>query len=247
MATAELNSEATREPQIKISRKKQVLFTVVIFVVFLLALEGVFRLLGVESDVPSVKVGAGLYRESNKSVRYEYTPGWDGIHAGGRVHINSAGWRGKDFSPIKPPGTIRILGIGDSVTFGKAVNDEDVFLARLEEMLNDDGGPHFETINTGHEGLNTVDELQYFNESGMMKLDPDAMVLGFTVSNDAESTPNRRAYRRLKRTATLSLRITESDWFKTLSDSSRIARVLGRGALWVRSKELSRINTDRSL
>jgi hypothetical protein len=111
-------------------------------------------------------------------------------------------------------------------------------------MLNADGRPHFETINTGHEGLNTADELQYFNDRNMMKLDPDAIVLGFTVSNDAELTPNRRAYRKLKRTATVSLRISESDWFTTLSDWSRVARVLGRGALWISSKELSRINSD---
>jgi hypothetical protein len=57
----------------------------------------------------------------------EYMPGWRGYHAGVTVRINSAGWRGKEFSPQKTEGTIRILGIGDSFTFGKAV-EEDIYL-----------------------------------------------------------------------------------------------------------------------
>jgi hypothetical protein len=177
-------------------------------------------------------------------VGFEYTPGWEGMHAGARVHINSAGWRGKDFSAAKPPGIIRILGVGDSFTFGKAVNDEDIFLVQLEQMLNAGGGPKYEALNSSHEGINTAAELQYFNEYGMLKLDPDVVVLGFVVSNDAETTPNRREYRRLRRTATLSLRITESDWFTALAERSRIAQVLARGAEWISTRKLSQINAQ---
>lgn len=185
-----------------------------------------------------------MYQRANNAVGFKYTPGWEGIHAGATVHINSAGWRGKDFSQTKPPGTFRILGVGDSFMFGKAVDDDDVFLAQLERKLNCGADPRYETLNAGHEGINTTTELQFFNECEMMKLAPDVVILGFTVSNDAELTPNRRAYRERKHKATLSLRITESDWFSSVSEKSRLAALLARGAEWVSSKELSKINAE---
>ncbi|HEY3134791.1 MAG TPA: SGNH/GDSL hydrolase family protein, partial [Blastocatellia bacterium] len=244
MLEAQSTGKAVQRPQIKLSKKKKVLFTAVIFVVFLFLLEGSLRLIGVKPPEAGLPVGVGLYRPSNNSLGFGYTPGWDGMHAGGRVHINSAGWRGRDFAQAKPPGTFRILGIGDSFTFGKAVNDEDVFLAKLETILNSDCDPKFETLNAGHEGINTAAELQYFNEYNMIKLAPDVVVLGFTVSNDAELTPNRRAYRQRKRTASLPLRITESGLFRDLSEKTRIAGLMARGAEWASSKELSRINAE---
>jgi hypothetical protein len=232
MIEVESSSEGLKRSRVKLSKKKQILFATMVFTVFLLVLEGLLRLLGVGSVAPSMQTGIGSYRGSNNSIGFEYTPGWEGIHAGARVHINSAGWRGNDFSPTKPSGTFRILGVGDSFTFGKDVNDEDVFLAQLERMLNSGGGARFETLNAGHEGINTATELQYFNECEMTNLAPDVVILGFTVSNDAELTPNRRVYRERKRNATLSLRITESDWFRNLSEKSRLAQVLARGADW---------------
>lgn len=244
--TTEVESKANtlQTPQIRLSKKKQLLFAVVLFAVFLLALEGVLRLLGIGAVDPSQKIGAGLYQVSNNAVGFEYTPGWEGVHAGATVRINSAGWRGKEFSLIKPPGTIRILGIGDSFTFGKAVNDNEVFLARLEEMLNEDDAVHSEVLNAGHESIDTVQELEYFKEREMLKLEPDAVVLGFTVSNDAQAKSNRRIYRRGRREATLALRVSESGWFRALSEKSRIAAVLAYGAEAISSKELSKINSE---
>jgi hypothetical protein len=193
----------------------------------------------VSPEGPELKETPGLYQEANNAIGFEYTPGWDGYNAGGRVHINSAGWRGKEFSPVKPKGIIRILTVGDSFTFGKAVDDEDVFAAQVEEMLNGDVGPRFEVINAGHENMNTTKELRYFEEREMIRLSPDVIVLGFTVHNDAEATSVRRQYRKLKRNAGPLLTITESDWVRTLSESSRIVRILRHGALWASDDELS--------
>jgi hypothetical protein len=244
MTTEVSSTEAPKTPQIRISKKKQALFAFILFTLFLLALEGLLRIIGVGAEDPSQKIGAGLYRVTNNSFGFEYTPGWEGIHAGARVHINSMGWRGRELSPTKPPATIRILGIGDSFTFGKAVNDEDVFLVKLEQMLNDDGAANFEVLNAGRESADTVQELEYFKNRELLKLEPDVVVLGFTVSNDAQGTNNRRLYRRARRDATLALKISESAWFKALSEKSRIAKVLEHGAEWASSKELSRINTE---
>ena len=49
-----------------------------------------------------------------------------------RYAHNSLGWRGPDVSRPKPPGTFRILGLGDSFTYGAGVDAAETYLARLE-------------------------------------------------------------------------------------------------------------------
>ena len=41
-----------------------------------------------------------------------------------RIRINNLGFRGRDLSERKPPGTFRILCLGDSYTFGDHVDDD---------------------------------------------------------------------------------------------------------------------------
>jgi hypothetical protein len=228
-------------PAFKLSKKKQALFSVIIFLVFLLLLEGLLRLLGIPPDGADLKNSGGIARKAENSIGYQYMPGWSGYHAGGLVHINSAGWRGPEFSPDKPAGTIRILGVGDSFTFGRAVDDEDIFLVKLGQMLNGEGGPRYETINAGHENVNTVKELRYFKEREMMKLRPDAVVLGFTVHNDAQEVKNRAMFRRHKRRASWLLRLNESDKAEELSESIHLVRILRAGIEWAYKDELSDI------
>jgi hypothetical protein len=54
-----------------------------------------------------------------------------------RVHINSHGTRGPEFSADKPANTIRILSLGDSRTFGWGLADEETYSRRLEQLLRE--------------------------------------------------------------------------------------------------------------
>jgi hypothetical protein len=227
--------EKTAAPPLVISRKKKALFTLIIFAIFLVVFEFALRLAGLP---PTLRTDPGLItvpadREED-ALGFEYTPGWSGYYTGAFVTINSAGWRGKEFSRTKPAGVVRLLGLGDSYTFGKAVGDEEVYLAQLEEILNRDGGARYETINTGHDGVNTHEELRYFKKHDMMGLGPDCVVIGFTVGNDAELTfwDNRKILRSKLRDKSFMLDVTESDWFRGLKQYSRIAGILGAGADW---------------
>ncbi|HLG13418.1 MAG TPA: hypothetical protein VJH03_02690 [Blastocatellia bacterium] len=243
--TEDVESAGPARPdlRIKLSKKKQALFLSVIFVVFLLALEGALRLFGIPADSPRLRNDGGLVRASKGVLSREYTPGWSGWHAGAMVHINSVGWRGEDFSEQKSKGTFRILGVGDSFTFGRAVNDEDVWLERLEQMINNEDGPRCEAINSAHEGVNTSRELKYFKAREMLKLSPDVVVLGFTVHNDAQREgshrKNKALYRAFRRRASLPIRISDSNWFKGMADQYRIARLLSLGTEWAYRDELT--------
>jgi GDSL-like lipase/acylhydrolase family protein len=239
MSEVALDTSVASAPPVRISKKKQLLFSFVIFVVFLALLEVALRILGIPTELKDLRYDPGLRRQGRGSY---YTPGWSGYHAGAMVRINSAGWRGKEFSAEKPDGTIRIFGVGDSLTFGRAVNDDEVFLAKLEELLNaGKDGATYETINSGQEGINTVKELRLFEKRDVLKLEPDVVVLGFTVHNDAHSArnKNREVYRRLRRSATLPLKVVGSDRFGKVADTFRLAKALKLGVEWAYRRQLN--------
>lgn len=71
------------------------------------------------------------------------------------VAINSDGLRGREINTPKPPHTFRILAVGDSVTFGYGVREEDTYVKVLERRLNEgeSGGREFEVLNGGTLGV----------------------------------------------------------------------------------------------
>lgn len=230
--------------EITISKKRLVLYDALIFVIFLVLLEGALRLAGIPASHLELRNDGGLVQPADNSIGYEYASGWSGYHAGARVRTNSLGWRGREFSIQKPEGTIRILGIGDSFTLGRAVEEEDTYLEKLAQMFNTASVNRYETINAGHENVNTADELRYFKEREMMKLKPDVVVLGFTVHNDAELSKNGAKLRRHKREAALPLRVAEGEWFKGVASSCRIAALLRDGVKLAYRDEISEFYFD---
>jgi len=226
----------------KISRKKQAVFLLLIFLVFLILLEGALRLVKLP---PTLRQDEGMIKRVDNAINMKYTPNWQGYSAGVKVRINSAGWRGKEFTPQKPAGTVRIIGVGDSYTFGKAIEEEDTYLVQLENLLNQEGGKQVESINTGHDGTNTFQEFRYFKERDMLSLNPDVVILGFTVPNDTELAfyDLRFMLRNRLRDKSLLLNITESSGFKSFAQSCHIAQILQKGANWA-NKDLI---TDESI
>ena len=76
------------------------------------------------------------------------------------VFINHLGIRDPELAPSPPPGTQRIIVLGDSFTFGQAVSDEALFSTRLERSLNNrHPGVRYEVINAGVPGYGTAQEL----------------------------------------------------------------------------------------
>lgn len=90
----------------------------------------------------------------------------------------------------KPPGVFRIAGLGDSQMFGWGVGDEEVYLRRLEVLLNQraraTGDPRrFEALNFAVPGYNAVMEVATF-EHKALAFAPDLVVVHF-VRNDLEA------------------------------------------------------------
>jgi lysophospholipase L1-like esterase len=101
------------------------------------------------------------------------------------VDINSHGLRGPETTYQKPPGTFRILNLGDSIVMGWGVREEDTYGRRLESLLNEAGNrdTNFEVINAGVPGWNLENASAYLQAAGL-NYEPDLIFLGITLAND---------------------------------------------------------------
>jgi lysophospholipase L1-like esterase len=98
--------------------------------------------------------------------------------------INALGFRGPETTLAKPPGRFRIVGLGDSFTFGTGVRVEHTFLAVLEKRLAEaQGAEGIEVLNLGVMGFDTPQEVALLRQLGL-ELGPDFVVICFFL-NDA--------------------------------------------------------------
>lgn len=107
--------------------------------------------------------------------------------------INSRGWREREVAVHKAAGTFRILGIGDSVTFGQGVAREDTYLARLEALLG--AKRPVEVLNTAVPNYNAQHYRALVEDPSLFALEPDLLLLGF-AKNDAVSAAESAALHR---------------------------------------------------
>jgi lysophospholipase L1-like esterase len=106
------------------------------------------------------------------------------------VKINRLGLRGYVPPFEKPAGTFRIVALGDSITFGKGINrEQDRFPELLASLASKRLGVKVEAINLGYLALNTVEEREMLQKTGM-KFHPDVVVLGY-CPNDPETFMQR--------------------------------------------------------
>lgn len=108
------------------------------------------------------------------------------------IKTNSLGLRGKEISTRKPEGKIRIAGLGDSVTDGFFVDNDDTYPAQLEEMLNKEGY-NAEVINAARGGGSIDKEYTILREI-LIPLKPDIVLLTFVTNDifDIKGTPRER-------------------------------------------------------
>jgi hypothetical protein len=96
-----------------------------------------------------------------------------------RIRTNSLGMREREVELRKRAGRKRVLIVGDSIAFGTGVEAEWRFSDFLSRALGED----VEVLNAGVCGWGTDQELLYFERMGR-KLDPDLVILTFTMAND---------------------------------------------------------------
>lgn len=111
-----------------------------------------------------------------------------------RGPTNSLGYRDRERSPAKPPGTRRVVALGDSFSWGVGVEFEDAWPQRLERGLARHRGEAWEVVNLSREGMNTVEQAEQLATEGLA-YQPDLVVLGYCLndSEDEGAAETRRA------------------------------------------------------
>ena len=148
------------------------------------------------------------------------------------VDINAHGLRGIETTYEKPPGTYRILNLGDSVVMGWGVREEDIYGQQLEALLNEraSGDLRYEVVNAGVPGWSLDNALAYLQAEGL-KYEPDLVVLDVTIANDING-----------RSALLA--VDEPGVFRWLSVHTYFWPFLQSQAAWAKARAQGRDRVD---
>jgi len=101
------------------------------------------------------------------------------------VRLNTWRFREQEFELAKPDGIYRIAVIGDSITFGQGIEEEDRFTNLLGKYLNEKNNKYrYEVLNFGRPGAETIDHIVVLKDL-VLKANPDFILLQWFI-NDFE-------------------------------------------------------------
>lgn len=159
-------------------------------VLFLLMVEVGVRLYtryAIVYDVEMVRYANEVKIQSgNPRIGHVHRPGASAVLMGVPVEINADGLRDRDYAVARGGGE-RIVLLGDSLTFGWGVAEEQTFGTLLEEELSRHRPT--EVLNFGTGNYNTEQQVNLFLDEGL-KYRPDRVVVFYFI-NDAEPTPRK--------------------------------------------------------
>ena len=124
-----------------------------------------------------------------------YVPGATGTTGVAPVTINNLGLRDEyDYPFEKQPGCFRVLGLGDSMTFGKGVAEPETYLGRLEDRLKQRyPGRCIEVLNAGQPNTNFFMQWIHYKLK-WWQFNPDLVLVGFFVYNDTQLEEEEEPY-----------------------------------------------------
>jgi lysophospholipase L1-like esterase len=136
----------------------------------------------------------------------------------GELTVNSLGFRGPEFPADKPPGTCRIVCMGDSVVFGRyAPSDDLVWTALLQERLTRRWGRPVQVINAGVPGYSVETNIKLLRLR-ILPLHPDLIIV-CQVVNDLNNTSSRVFGPQSDRPKSAgSRRLTPEQWLDAFRD-----------------------------
>jgi hypothetical protein len=136
-----------------------------------------------QSSMHALSLGDIVQPSPHAGIVYELKPNVRGQFMGQPIAINSQGLYDYEYSRRKEPGTLRIVGLGDSSLFGWGVPLEDSTLKVLERRLNEESrGQKFEVLNFAVPGYNTAIEAEVFVRK-CLEYEPDLVLLSFNTND----------------------------------------------------------------
>jgi lysophospholipase L1-like esterase len=172
--------------------------TLSLFMVFLF-LELIIRLTYEFKFKPKGRANLPISRTyklaENKHLLYELLPNSRAKINGNDYIINAFGFRDKKYR-LRKTNRMRILFVGDSVTYGWGISLDETYHKRLEKLLNDKGYD-VDVMGMGIPGYNIVQEYHLIKDRAL-EFNPDILVLQI-VPNDFERTVKIQTFREGKK------------------------------------------------
>ncbi|HEX6885714.1 MAG TPA: SGNH/GDSL hydrolase family protein [Planctomycetota bacterium] len=113
----------------------------------------------------------------DRHLNWRLIPEHTSVRGGAECVTNSRGLREEELPLAKPPGTYRILVLGDSTVLGFGVPLAARFSDRLEALLNQEGRSlRFETVNAGVPGYSLYNAWVYLQREGL-RFEPDLLIV----------------------------------------------------------------------
>jgi hypothetical protein len=148
---------------------------VVLFLLVALS-EGILRTQGFGTPVLYV---------ADPDIGYYPQPSVRLVRYGGVVATNAFGMRSPEVDREKPPGTFRVLMLGDSTLYGGSyVDQEDLYSSQLRERLNRRGGPgKVEVLAMGTNGWGPFHERAYINSPRFGTFGADLAIINLPIDD----------------------------------------------------------------
>ena len=143
------------------------------------------------------------------------------------IRINAEGTRDNEIGP-KAPNERRVVVLGDSIVMAIQVPLVQTFCKRLEDRLNADrlAGPyHYRVINAGVQGYGPVEELLFYQHV-VQRFDPDVVLVGLFVGNDAMEAADSAPKLREGRTPAARTRENVGVWLRRIVRRSMVLQII---------------------
>lgn len=129
----------------------------------------------------------------DREAEWRMKANYEGEYTRVPLRTNSEGFRSPEISPVKPEGTVRVICLGDSLTFGHGVEERFAYPRALERVLRERFPQRgWEVVNTGVEGYSTFQETVQLQRC--LKYQPDLVVLLFCMNDVTEKYVRVRAF-----------------------------------------------------
>jgi len=172
---------------VQVSYKKQTTLGIIGIVILLLAIEviaNVWWVTQINCEFEENEIFQNINEEKKRQLCldfYEIKTSNDEIipnQSTDSITINTLGFRGGEFSEIKPSDTYRIFMVGGSTMFGAgATSDDTTIPGYLQQLLNEkDFGFDIEVINSGIQGADSNTELNLI-EQKLVRFSPDLIII----------------------------------------------------------------------
>ena len=151
-----------------------------------------------ETHIVKERSGAGLSSvENDAEFLVRYTPQGRRLVPNSRVlirnhrisgrdivmEINSLGFRDDELPAEKKEGELRILILGDSITWASYLEAEETYVERVEEYLQEAlKDRSVEVINAGVGDIGLKEEIEILKEKGL-EVEPDLVVVSFYLND----------------------------------------------------------------